>query len=54
MKLAYCIEINHRDKRMSVTENKSGKTSNDFIVGLVTFIIFIIFMTVWMYVGTTD
>jgi hypothetical protein len=39
---------------MSVTENKSDETPNDFIVGLVTFIIFIIFMTVWMYVGTSE
>ncbi len=29
--------------------NKSGKVSNDFVVGLVTFIIFIFFMTAWMY-----
>ena len=39
---------------MSETGNKSDKTSNDFIVGLVTFIIFILFMTVWMYVGTSE
>ena len=30
-------------------DNKSDKGSNDFIVGLVTFIIFILFMTAWMY-----
>ena len=39
---------------MSKTEDKSDKTPNDFKVGLVTFIIFIIFMTVWMYVGTSE
>ena len=39
---------------MSKAEDKSDKTPNDFIVGLVTFIIFIIFMTVWMYVGTSE
>jgi len=29
--------------------NKSGRKSNDFVVGLVTFVIFILFMTAWMY-----
>ena len=31
------------------SNHKSGKESNDFAVGLVTFIVFIIFMTAWMY-----
>jgi len=38
---------------MSKAEDKSGKTPNDFIVGLVTFIVFILFMSVWMYIGTS-
>ncbi len=29
--------------------NKSDKESNDFVIGLLTFIIFILFMTAWMY-----
>jgi len=33
------------------SENGAGK-SNDFVVGLVTFIIFLIFMTGWMYFST--
>ena len=36
---------------MGKAEDKSDKTPNDFIVGLVTFIMF---MTVWMYVGTSE
>lgn len=39
---------------MSKAEDRSDKTSNDFVVGLVTFIIFIVFMTIWMYVGISD
>lgn len=39
---------------MSKAEDKSDKAPNDFVVGLVTFVIFIIFMTVWMYVGTSE
>ena len=39
---------------MGKAEDKSDKTPNDFIVGLVTFMIFIIFMTVWMYAGTFE
>jgi hypothetical protein len=30
-------------------DNRSEKGPDDFIVGLVTFIAFIIFMTAWMY-----
>lgn len=30
-------------------DNKSDKKSNDLIIGSVTFVIFIIFMTAWMY-----
>ena len=28
---------------------KGGEQSNDFVVGLVTFIVFILFMSAWMY-----
>ena len=38
---------------MSKAENKSDKTSNDFFIGMVTFIAFILFMSVWMYLGTS-
>jgi ATP-dependent Zn protease len=31
------------------SNNKSDKESNDFVIGLLTFIIFILFMTAWMY-----
>jgi hypothetical protein len=30
-------------------ENRKAKEPGEFVVGLVTFIIFIIFMTAWMY-----
>ena len=30
-------------------DNKDAKKPSDFVTGLVTFIIFILFMTVWMY-----
>lgn len=36
-------------KNSNSSDNGDGKGSNDFIVGLVTFIVFIIFMTAWMY-----
>ena len=39
---------------MSETKNKGNKTSNDFVVGLVTFIAFVIFMAIWMYFGNAD
>jgi len=29
--------------------NKSGKKPNDFVAGLVTFVLSILFMTAWMY-----
>ena len=32
--------------------DKNGKKSSDFVVGLVTFIIFIFFMIAWMYFST--
>ena len=32
--------------------NKSGNESKDFVVGLITFIIFILFMAAWMYFST--
>ena len=39
---------------MSKTDDKSNKTPNDFVIGLVTFIVFIVFMTAWMYFGTSN
>ncbi len=36
---------------MSENDNKD-KVPNDFAIGLVTFIVFIIFMTAWMYFFT--
>jgi len=36
----------------SENKNKNGKAPSDFVVGLVTFIIFLCFMTVWMYFST--
>ena len=54
MILADRIEIDHRDKCMSETKNKSENTSNDFVVGLITFVVFIVFMTIWMYFGSVD
>jgi len=35
---------------MKETDNK--EKSSDFVVGLVTFIIFLFFMTAWMYFST--
>jgi len=32
--------------------NKSDTKSNDFVTGLVMFIIFLFFMTAWMYFST--
>jgi len=37
---------------MKQTDNKKNQSSSDFAVGLVTFIIFLIFMTMWMYFST--
>jgi len=39
---------------MKESEDKNNKTetSSDFVVGLVTFIIFLFFMTAWMYFST--
>ena len=54
MILADRVKMDYRDKCMSETENKGNKTSNDFVVGLVTFIVFIVFMTIWMYFGSAD
>ncbi len=36
---------------MSENNNKD-KTPSDFVIGLVTFMVFIVFMTVWMYFST--
>ena len=36
---------------MSDTDNKTKKTLNDFTVGLVTFVLFLVFMTSWMYLS---
>jgi len=36
---------------MSENNNK-GKTPNDFVIGLVTFTVFVVFMTAWMYFST--
>jgi len=35
-----------------MSEDNKDKASSDFIIGLVTFIVFIVFMTVWMYFST--
>jgi len=32
--------------------NNNGKAPNDFIVGLITFVVFVFFMTAWMYFST--
>ncbi len=37
---------------MKEADNKNKETSSDFFVGLVTFIIFLFFMTAWMYFST--
>ncbi len=37
---------------MKSSDNKNKETSSDFVVGMVTFIIFIFFMTAWMYFST--
>ena len=37
---------------MNDADNDESRANNDFIVGLVTFIVFIIFMTAWMYFST--
>ena len=35
-------------------ESKSDKEPSEFIIGLVTFIVFLVFMTVWMYFGLKE
>jgi len=37
---------------MKDSDNDETKASNNFVVGLVTFIVFIFFMTAWMYFST--
>ena len=32
----------------------SNNGSSDFVTGLITFIVFIVFMAVWMYFGTSS
>jgi len=34
--------------------NDEKHKSSELVIGLVTFIIFIIFMTLWTYLGTAD
>lgn len=36
------------EKTMSKAENKNDKASSDFVIGLVTFITFVVFMSIWM------
>ena len=36
-----------------IDKKNRKKATNDFVTGLITFIIFIVFMIVWMYFGTT-
>jgi len=33
-------------------EKNNTKASSDFVIGLVTFVIFLFFMTAWMYFST--
>ena len=33
----------------NIVENRHDRTPSDFVTGLVTFIIFLFFMTAWMY-----
>jgi len=35
-------------------ESSSDKGSSELVVGSVTFVIFLIFMTVWMYFGSSS
>jgi len=35
-----------------MSENNKDKAPNEFIMGLVTFILFVVFMSVWMYYST--
>ncbi|GMR01134.1 MAG: hypothetical protein BMS9Abin19_0490 [Gammaproteobacteria bacterium] len=37
------------NRSMKNAENKRDKKSDDFMIGLVTFVAFILFMTAWMY-----
>jgi hypothetical protein len=34
------------------SENNNAKAPSEFFIGLTTFIIFLLFMTVWMYFST--
>jgi len=36
-------------KNQKSDDNKAAKGASDFVVGSVTFVIFIMFMTAWMY-----
>jgi len=37
-----------KNQQASVEKSKPG----EFVIGIITFIIFLIFMTLWMYFGT--
>ena len=32
-------------------DSDSNQSPSEFVIGLVTFIVFLVFMTVWMYLG---
>ncbi len=38
---------------LNAASDSESKPPNDLFIGSVTFVVFIIFMTVWMYFGTT-
>jgi len=39
-------------KSDNINKNKNKEASSDFVVGLITFVIFLFFMTAWMYFST--
>jgi len=41
-----------QDVEMDVQAGSESKAPSDFVTGLVTFIIFLFFMTAWMYFST--
>ena len=42
------------DQHNKDAESKTDKEPSEFIIGLVTFIVFLVFMTVWMYFGLKE
>jgi ATP-dependent Zn protease len=43
----------NRNQSQQTAQGEAGnKKSSDFVTGLITFVIFIVFMTLWMYFST--